>query len=61
MNSAFAQKAEKGSISIDEPLFDIRVEGNESIPSLSILQKTKIQRGRPASRDQVIEDVRQLF
>ena len=61
MNSAFAQKAEKGSISINEPLFDIRVEGNESIPSLSILQKTKIQRGRPASRDQVIEDVRQLF
>lgn len=61
MNSAFAQKAEKGSISVDEPLFDIRVEGNESIPSLAILQKTKIQRGRPASRDQVIEDVRHLF
>ncbi|MFK7779302.1 MAG: BamA/TamA family outer membrane protein [Gimesia sp.] len=61
MNSAFAQNAKKGSFSVNEPLFDIRVEGNESIPALSILQKTKIQRGRPASRDQVIEDVRQLF
>ncbi len=61
MSSAFAQEAQKSSISLNEPLFDIQVEGNESIPALSILQKTKIQRGRPVSRDQVIEDVRQLF
>jgi len=60
-SSAFAQKSGKGSISLNEPLFDIRVEGNESIPALSILQKTKIQRGRPVSRDQVIDDVRELF
>ncbi len=61
VSSAFAQQAEKKSISFDEPLFDIRVEGNESIPSLSILQKTKIQRGRPATRDQITDDVRELF
>ncbi|QDU11792.1 Outer membrane protein assembly factor BamA precursor [Gimesia aquarii] len=61
MKSASAQEGKKSAISLDEPLFDIRVEGNESIPALSILQKTKSQRGRPASRTQVLEDMRLLF
>lgn len=60
-NSACAQETAKKSISLNDPIFDIRVEGNHSIPALAILQKTKIQRGRPASRDQVLEDVRLLF
>lgn len=61
MSSAFAQEKKQGAISLNDPLFDIRVEGNESIPALAILQKTKVQRGRPATRDQVLEDVRLLF
>ncbi|MCA9021633.1 MAG: hypothetical protein KDA74_15900, partial [Planctomycetaceae bacterium] len=61
MSSASAQEKEQSSISLNDPLFDIRVEGNESIPALAILQKTKVQRGRPASRDQVLEDVRLLL
>ncbi len=61
MSSAFAQENQQRSISLNDPLFDIRVEGNESIPALAILQKTKIQRGRPVTRDQVLEDVRLLF
>ncbi|QDV18067.1 Outer membrane protein assembly factor BamA precursor [Gimesia panareensis] len=61
IESVCAQEAEKRSINLKEPIFDVRVEGNESIPALSILQKTKIQRGRPATRDMVLEDVRLLF
>lgn len=59
--SVFAQESGKSSILFDEPIFDIRVEGNESIPALAILQKTKSQRGRPLSVAQVREDRRLLF
>ncbi|MCA9021750.1 MAG: BamA/TamA family outer membrane protein, partial [Planctomycetaceae bacterium] len=60
-NIGCAQETAKKSFSLNEPIFDIQVEGNHSIPALAILQKTKIQRGRPATRDQVLEDVRLLF
>ena len=60
IDSACAQEPAKKSISLNDPIFDIQVEGNHSIPALAILQKTKIQRGRPATRDQVLEDVRLL-
>jgi len=61
INSVCAQGISKPAIDPKEPIFDVRVEGNESIPALAILQKTKIQRGRPATRDMVLEDVRLLF
>ncbi|WP_417384510.1 BamA/OMP85 family outer membrane protein [Gimesia sp.] len=61
INTACAQEPAKKSFSLNDPIFDIQVEGNHSIPALAILQKTKIQRGRPATRDQVLEDVRLLF
>lgn len=60
-SSVFAQQSGANSSLLDEPIFDIRVEGNESIPALAILQKTKSQRGRPLSRIQLQEDRRLLF
>ncbi|MFI4847559.1 MAG: outer membrane protein assembly factor [Gimesia chilikensis] len=61
IDSVSAQEPQKRSIDLNQSIFDVRVEGNESIPALAILQKTKIQRGRPATRDMVLEDVRLLF
>lgn len=44
-----------------QPLVDIRVEGNTTIPEYVILQKVKTRSGRPASQPQITEDVRALY
>ncbi|MEZ6132057.1 MAG: BamA/TamA family outer membrane protein [Planctomycetaceae bacterium] len=46
---------------VPETVVDIRIEGNETIPSDSILQKLRIQPGRPLTNRQLREDKRNLF
>lgn len=46
---------------VDEPIVDVQVEGNVSIPTSAIMQHVKTQRNRMATPEQVREDVRQLY
>lgn len=46
---------------VDQPLADVRVEGNTTIPEHSILHYVKSQRGRPVSPEQIREDVATLI
>ena len=44
-----------------EPLEDVRVEGNTTIPEYVILQKISARPGRPATQAQITEDIRALY
>ncbi|MFG0295308.1 MAG: outer membrane protein assembly factor [Maioricimonas sp. JB045] len=46
---------------LNEPLEDVRVEGNTTIPTRAILHYAKSVKGRPVSQVQVKEDVRALL
>ena len=46
---------------LPESVVDIRIEGNETIPSSHILQKIQTQPDRPLSRRQIREDKRSLM
>lgn len=45
----------------DNPIVDVLIEGNISIPDTSILRLVKTRKGRPATPKGVREDVRALF
>lgn len=49
------------AIDPNEPLADVVIEGNKTIPSEAILPYIKSQRGRPISEAQVREDISELF
>jgi outer membrane protein insertion porin family len=56
-----AQNAERPAReSIEEPLVDVRIEGNVTIPPSAIAKYIKTRPGRPADRTQIREDVRAL-
>jgi outer membrane protein insertion porin family len=44
-----------------QPLTELRIEGNATIPEYVILQKIGTRAGRPASQSQITEDVRALY
>ncbi len=46
---------------LDQPLVDIRVEGNVTIPETAILHFVKSQRGRPVSSRQIDQDTTTLL
>ncbi len=46
---------------VDQPLADVRVEGNTTIPENAILHFVKSQAGRPVAPDQIREDVASLL
>lgn len=46
---------------VNEPIVDIRIEGNVTIPASAILKYLKTQPGRPASPQQVRADVTSLY
>ncbi len=45
----------------NEPLVDVRVEGNLTIPTRDIAKYIKSRSGRPADPDQIREDIRTLY
>ena len=49
------------SAQTDEPLSDVRIDGNVTIPAYAILRHIKSSANRPVSQQQVREDVRQLY
>ena len=46
---------------LTEPLVDVRVEGNATIPASAIAKYIKTRSGRAADRNQIREDVRSLY
>ena len=46
---------------LTEPLVDVRVEGNSTIPASAIAKYIKTRSGRAADRNQIREDVRSLY
>lgn len=44
-----------------QPIVDIQIEGNRTIPAYHILRQLTIRKGRPASPTQVQDDVRSLY
>lgn len=67
---AFARQQQKnarqrslyGGIALtDQPLVEVRVEGNTTIPAHAILSRVDTQAGRPAYEAQVSKDVRSLY
>ena len=46
---------------LTEPLVDVRVEGNPTIPASAIAKYIKTRSGRAADRNQIREDVRSLY
>ncbi|HUG92015.1 MAG TPA: BamA/TamA family outer membrane protein [Planctomycetaceae bacterium] len=53
--------AEDAVPGMDEPLADVRVEGNDTILTSAIARHIKTRPGRPPSERQIREDVRQLY
>ena len=49
------------SAQTDEPLSDVRIDGNVTIPAYAILRHVKSSANRPVNQQQVREDVRQLY
>lgn len=49
------------SAQTDQPLSDVRIDGNVTIPSYAILRHIKSSANRPVNQQQVREDVRQLY
>jgi outer membrane protein insertion porin family len=47
--------------STDQPIVDIQIEGNSTIPASAIKKYVKTLTGRPVSEDQVRDDLRSLY
>jgi len=54
-------KLQKQESSANQPLVDIQVEGNVTIPAESIFKYIKVQKGRVTSPTQIRDDVRSLY
>jgi outer membrane protein insertion porin family len=53
--------AEEPAATLDQPLVDVKVEGNRTIAATAIAQHIKSRPGRPVSDRQITEDVQALY
>ena len=61
LRSVAAQTEDDASINTEPTLFDVQIEGNVTIPADAIARHVKTRPGRPASAQQIREDVAALF